>query len=223
MTDKQLDDVLEELGREHRALDAPESLQGVLYAAAESRKTAVGMPRMPLAWAWAAAAILLAVVAVGGAMWWSRDTRQVQTEQVQTQQAQTKQAQAEQAQTVPAPEVSAGPLHASPVAARESVAPKAKAVREAVRARAPLRRSSSAGAAAPADAPTSSSLDAFVLLPASEGLPTAASLSIVRMRLRGSDLQQYGLQTPADTLAKTMLAEFAVGEDGLPRAIRIVR
>jgi hypothetical protein len=218
MTDKQLDDVLEELGREHRALDAPESLQGVLYAAAESRKTAVGMPRMPLAWAWAAAAILLAVVAVGGAMWWSRDTRQVQTEQVQTQQAQ-----AELAQTVPAPEVSAGPLHASPVAARESVAPKAKAVREAVRARAPLRRSSSAGAAAPADAPTSSSLDAFVLLPASEGLPTAASLSIVRMRLRGSDLQQYGLQTPADTLAKTMLAEFAVGEDGLPRAIRIVR
>jgi len=57
----------------------------------------------------------------------------------------------------------------------------------------------------------------------SEGLPAASALSIVRMRLRGSDLQQYGLEAPADGLAHTMLAEFAVGEDGLPRAIRIVR
>jgi hypothetical protein len=86
-----------------------------------------------------------------------------------------------------------------------------------VKARAALRPSSTT---AP---PTSSSLDAFVPLPASEGLPTAAELSIVRIRLRGSDLQQYGLQTPADAQAQTMLAEFAVGEDGLPRAIRIVR
>ena len=35
MTDKQLDEVLEELGREHRAIDAPDSLQHVLYVAAE--------------------------------------------------------------------------------------------------------------------------------------------------------------------------------------------
>jgi hypothetical protein len=86
-----------------------------------------------------------------------------------------------------------------------------------MKTRARLRPSS------PPDVPTLSSLDAFVPLPASEGLPTAAELSIVRIRLRGSDLQQYGLQTPADDLAQTMLAEFAVGEDGLPRAIRIVR
>jgi hypothetical protein len=203
MTDKQLDEVLEQLGREHRAIDAPDSLQRVLYAAAESRKAAIGKPRMQFPWAWAAVAILLAAVTVAGAIW-----RSLQTHQPQTQQAHSLPA---------APKVSPGPLPSSPVTARQIVEPKAEPVREAVKARAPLRHSS------PPDAPTLSSLDAFVPLPASEGLPTAAELSIVRIRLRGSDLQQYGLQTPADALAQTMLAEFAVGEDGLPRAIRIVR
>jgi hypothetical protein len=46
---------------------------------------------------------------------------------------------------------------------------------------------------------------------------------VVRIKLRGSDLQQYGLEAPADAAARAMLAEFVVGEDGLPRAIRIVR
>jgi len=206
MTDKQLDEVLEELGREHRAMDAPDSLQHVLYAAAESRKSAIGKPRMQFPWAWAAVAILLAVVMVAGAIWRSLQTHRSQTEQVHS---------------LPAPKVSPkaspAPLHSSPATPRQSVESKAEPVREAVKAHSPLRHSS------PPYAPTSSSLDAFVPLPASEGLPTAAELSIVRIRLRGSDLQQYGLQTPVDALAQTMLAEFAVGEDGLPRAIRIVR
>ena len=202
MTDKQLDELLEELGREHRAIGAPDSLQRVLYAEAESRKAAIGKSRMQFPWAWAAAAILLAVAAGAGVIWQSRQTDQPQTQPVQS---------------LAAPRVSPEPWHSSPVTARRSVESKAEPVREAVKARAPLRHSS------PPDAPTSSSLDAFVPLPASEGLPTAAELSIVRIRLRGSDLQQYGLQAPADALAQTMLAEFAVGEDGLPRAIRIVR
>jgi hypothetical protein len=202
MTEKQLDEVLEELGREHRAIGAPDSLQRVLYAEAESRKAAIGNHRAQFAWASAAVAILLAVVAAAGVIW-----RSLQTHQPQTQQA----------HSLPAPQVSPGPLHTSPGTARPIVEPKAGPVREAVKARAPLRHSS------PPEAPTSSSLDAFVPLPVSEGLPTAAELSIVRIRLRGSDLQQYGLQTPADSLGQTMLAEFAVGEDGLPRAIRIVR
>ncbi|MGA2050233.1 MAG: hypothetical protein ABSG96_21240 [Terracidiphilus sp.] len=202
MTEKQLDEVLEELGQEHRAIGAPDSLQRVLYAAAESRKPALGKPRMQFPWAWAAVAILLAVVVVGVVIW-----RSVRTHRPQTQQA----------HSLPASKVSPGPLQSSPVAARQSVESKAEPVREAVKARTPLRHS------APPEAPTSSSLDDFVPLPVSEGLPTAAEMNIVRIRLRGSDLQQYGLQTPADALAQTMLAEFAVGEDGLPRAIRIVR
>jgi len=202
MTDDQLDEVLEELGREHRAISAPDSLQRVLYTAAESRKSASGKPRLQFPLAWVAVAILLVVVTVAGAIW-----RSIQTHQPQTQQA----------HSGPAPKVSPRPRQSSPVATPRSVGPKAERVRAAVKARAPLRPSS------PPDAPTPSSLDTFVPLPASERLPTAAELSIVRIRLRGSDLQQYGLQTPADALAQTMLAEFAVGEDGLPRAIRIVR
>jgi type IV secretory pathway VirB10-like protein len=206
MTDKQLDEVLEELGREHRALDAPDSLERALYAASESRKSSPEKAHMQFPWVWAAVAVLLAVVAVGGVIWRSR------------QAPHTQQPQTEQAHSLPvAPRVSPKSLRPSPVPARKSVEPKAEPVRKALKARAPLPPSS------PTEAPTVSSLDAFVPLPASEGLPAPAELSIVRIRLRGSDLQQYGLQTPADALAQTMLAEFAVGEDGLPRAIRIVR
>lgn len=205
MTDKQLDEVLEELGREHRAVGAPDSLRLVLYAAAEGRKAGLGKPRMQFPWAWAAVAILLAVVAVAGAIFQSLQTHQKDQPQPQ------------QAHSLPAPQLSPEPLHSLPVTARHSLESKAGPVRGAMKARAPFRPSS------PPEAATLNSLDAFVPLPASEGLPTAAELSIVRIRLRGSDLQQYGLQTPADALTQTMLAEFAVGEDGLPRAIRIVR
>ena len=208
MTDKQLDEVLEELGREHRAIGAPHSLQRVLYAAAESGKSALGKPRMQLPWAWAAAAILLALVSITGIILYSLHTHQNQTQQAQTQQA----------HSLPAPQVS---HESSPVNARQSADPKAQPARKTVKTRAPLPPSSPHSS--PPEAPSSNSLDAFVPLPVSEGLPTAAELSIVRIRLRGSDLQQYGLQTPADAQAQTMLAEFAVGEDGLPRAIRIVR
>jgi len=209
MTEKQLDEVLDELGREHRAVGAPDSLQGVLYAAAESRKAGVGEAGVQFPWAWAAVAALLVVVAGAGVIWRSLETRQT-----------------EQARSLPAPQVTASqvgpaPLHASPVTARQGVESNAGPVREAVKTRGPVRHASPQ--ASPRQAPTVSSLDAFVPLPASEGLPPAAELSIVRMRLRGSDLQQYGLQTPADAMAQTMLAEFAVGDDGLPRAIRIVR
>jgi hypothetical protein len=202
MTDKQMDQVLEELGREHRAISAPDSLQRVLYTAAESRRAAVGAPRLQPRWAWAAVAIVLAMAAGVGVVWRSLHTQQAQTQEAHSQ---------------PAPQVSAEAGQSSPTPARHGLQPTAKPVRVGVKARATLGNSS------PAEAPAASSLDAFVPLPASEGLPAAAELSIVRMRLRGSDLQQYGLQAPADAFARTMLAEFAVGEDGLPRAIRILR
>ena len=202
MTDKQLDEVLEELGQEHRGIGAPDSLERVLYATAESRRSAIGKPRMQLPWAWAAVCVLLAVLAGSGVIW-----RSLQTHQPHTQQA----------HSLPMPQISPEPLHSSPVKGSPRVESNAEPVRKAVKALAPLHDSS------PPETPTSSSLDAFVPLPASEGLPTAAALSVVRIRLRGSDLQQYGLQTPADVMAHSILAEFAVGEDGLPRAIRIVR
>jgi hypothetical protein len=62
----------------------------------------------------------------------------------------------------------------------------------------------------------------FVPLPASEGLPSASEISLVRMQIKGSALQQYGLEIPVEAAPRTVLAEFAVGQDGLPRAIRII-
>jgi hypothetical protein len=201
-TDKQLNEVLDELGREHRAVTAPDSLERVLCAAVDSRKAAVEKSGMRFAWAWAAVAILLAVVTTAGVIWRAQKTHQAQL-----------------ARSVPAskPQFSPGPLPPSPGPAHLSVQPKSAPVRAVMKPRVPLR------APSPPQAPTSSSLDEFVPLPVSEGLPAAAALSIVRMKLRGSDLQQYGLQAPADAFARPLLAEFAVGEDGLPRAIRIVR
>ena len=195
-TDRDLDEILAEIGREHRAIGAPESLEPVLRAAAGNRTNAVGTPGLRAAWRWAAVVVLLAAVATAGVIWQTRINHQPENQQVRS---------------VPAPQVEPGPmLPSTPVTIS---APAHRAVAD----RAGLRRGSSPQRA------TWNSLDEFVALPVSEGLPPAAEMSVVRVTLRGSDLQQYGLQTPPDAVAQTMLAEFVVGEDGLPRAIRIVR
>ncbi len=59
-TDRELDEILAEIGREHRAIGAPQRLEAALRAAADSRKDAIGARRPRLTWAWAVAAILLA-------------------------------------------------------------------------------------------------------------------------------------------------------------------
>jgi hypothetical protein len=201
-TERELDEILAEIGREHRATSAPERLESMLFAAVDSRRGAAAKPRMRLAWAWAAAVMLLAGVATAGLIWHPRRSHPSQDQQ---------------ARSVRLPQARPEPAAASPQAGkRQRIQSNPAQIREAGKARASLRDSTPKRA-------TSNSLDEFVPLPVSEGLPTAAELSVVRIRLRGSDLQQYGLETPADAVAHTVLAEFAVGEDGLPRAIRIVR
>jgi hypothetical protein len=198
--DRELDEILAEIGTEHRAISAPEWLEPVLFAAADNRKRAIGRPRVRLIWSAAAAAVLLAAATTAGVVWETRGSHPMQTRQ---------------ARSVPAPRLSPEP----------TPAPTRGTGRESVPAKAgPVRRAGRGGAreSAPKQ-PGWNSLDEFVALPVSEGLPPAAELSVVRMELRGSELQQYGLQAPADGAAQTLLAEFVVGEDGLPRAIRIVR
>jgi hypothetical protein len=201
-TDRELDEILAEIGREHRAIGAPESVEPVLRAASRSRKHAIGMSGLRVAWTWATVVILLAAVAAAAVIWQARRSRQPQNQQVRS---------------VPEPQIKPAPVLPSPRAgARQSDQTRSTAVRRAGTERAGLRASSAKQAAW-------NSLDEFVPLPVSEGLPPAAEMSVVRIELRGSDLQQYGLEAPPDALAQAMLAEFVVGEDGLPRAIRIVR
>jgi hypothetical protein len=64
--------------------------------------------------------------------------------------------------------------------------------------------------------------DAFVPLPTSEGLPEPTQAMLIRTRIDTSSLRNYGLASPPPGAPQTILAEFLVGEDGLPRAIRLV-
>ena len=201
-TDRELDEILAEIGREHRTIGAPDKLEPLLCAAAGSRNNASGTPELRFTWAWAAVVILLAAVASTGVIWQTRRSHRPQDQQ---------------AGSVPVPQVRLEPmLPSARVTGHQSVQAKSAPIRRAWTDRAGLRDSSPKQA-------TWNSFDEFVPLPVSEGLPPAAELSVVRIKLQGSDLQQYGLEAPADAVAQIMLAELVVGEDGLPRAIRIVR
>jgi hypothetical protein len=204
-TNRDLDEILAEIGREHRTIGAPERLEAVLFAAAGKKKKAFAVRSSGFTWNWAAVAILIAAIATAGTIWQIRKRPQPKNQHVQS---------------APVPQVRAA--HPStPVTEKKSVT--AKSTR-AGRNSAERLRTDRASLRVPSQKPRGwNSLDEFVALPVSEGLAPAADLSVVRVKLRGSDLQQYGLEAPADAAARTMLAEFVIGEDGLPRAIRIVR
>jgi hypothetical protein len=63
----------------------------------------------------------------------------------------------------------------------------------------------------------------FVPLPTGTGLPEPTQAMLIRTRINTSSLRSYGLTPPPPGAPQTILAEFLVGEDGLPRAIRLIR
>lgn len=65
--------------------------------------------------------------------------------------------------------------------------------------------------------------DGFFPLPSSEGLPSPSAASVVMMQIHTDALRQYGLELPPTAAPRTIVAEFIVGEDGLPRSIRILQ
>lgn len=162
------------------------------------------MRKLRLRWtSAAAAALLLAAIATSGAIWQLRNAHRHQYPHVRSVSA--PRAMPEQ------------PLTSAQIAARNHAAATASARARRAGTDRPRFHEAATNRA------TGNSLDEFVPLPVSEGLLPAVELSVVRIKLQGSDLRQYGLEAPADAVAQTMLAEFVVGEDGLPRAIRIVR
>jgi hypothetical protein len=200
--DPELDGILAEIGREHRATGAPESLETALYVAAARKQDSIAGRTVRPIWAWGFVLVLIAAIALGAAVWQMRRNHDSRAQSVPIRPLPTKQArpeppslQAEARNVVPA--VSVPPRRANSGNTRHRSASPQRARRN--------------------------SLDEFVQLPVSEGLPPAAQLSVVRVRLQGRDLQQYGLEAPADVATRSMLAEFVLGEDGLPRAIRIIR
>ena len=201
--DRELDEILAEIGREHRTIEAPQRLEAALRAEAVRRKVPIGARKLRLRWTWTAAGILLAAIAASGAIWQLRNAHRPQDQHVRSVSA----PQAMPEQPVPSTQIAARQHDAATASGR---------VGKAGTDRARFYEASTNGE-------TGNSLDEFVPLPVSEGLPPASELSVVRIKVRGSDLRQYGLEAPAEAVARSMLAEFVVGEDGLPRAIRIVR
>jgi hypothetical protein len=65
--------------------------------------------------------------------------------------------------------------------------------------------------------------DGFIALPGSEALQPPMEASIVRVQMMKGDLQRYGFDIPPAVVAETIRADFFLGEDGLPRAIRLVQ
>lgn len=62
----------------------------------------------------------------------------------------------------------------------------------------------------------------FIALPTSAALPEAIETTLVRVRIRKGDLRQFGLDVPEPAVADMAQAEFALGEDGLARSVRLI-
>ncbi|QOY86910.1 hypothetical protein [Paludibaculum fermentans] len=60
-------------------------------------------------------------------------------------------------------------------------------------------------------------------LPSSEFLSPPQTTTILTMQLRKGDLRQYGLDVPAPLTSELVRVDFVVGDDGLARAMRLVR
>ncbi len=74
----------------------------------------------------------------------------------------------------------------------------------------------------PAERPEPPSLEGFVALPAAAGLPTLESGRIIRIDLPVASLPAYGVEVIPDAQRPEVEADLLVGQDGQPRAIRLV-
>ena len=63
----------------------------------------------------------------------------------------------------------------------------------------------------------------FVEIPGASMLPPMESGSIIRLALPVGALPQYGLPIPGDVVSGMVDADLLVAQDGVPRAIRLVR
>ena len=59
-------------------------------------------------------------------------------------------------------------------------------------------------------------------IPSAIGLPDLESGTVLRMELPLSALPEYGLQIAPDAMRNSIEADVLVGQDGQPRAIRLV-
>jgi hypothetical protein len=73
----------------------------------------------------------------------------------------------------------------------------------------------------PARAPAEARLNEFVPLPGAFALPDFESGRIVRMEVPVAGLPAFGIDLVPDAAPTAVEADFLIGQDGLPRAIRL--
>ncbi len=83
-------------------------------------------------------------------------------------------------------------------------------------------RSHAGRAGRPTHAPRAVVAEGFVPLPWAAGLPDFDRGEIVRMDIPLTALPLYGIEIPADAEDRPVRADMLVGQDGQPRAIRLV-
>jgi hypothetical protein len=192
----ELNEVLKELRREHREITAPESLEARLRAAACAARP-VEVPRAPVVsgWNWRWGWAMAAVVLLGvGLMIWDMGRR------------------------------SQAPVRQAGVETDSNRGPVEQAQNVTVADAAPTEPDLSQDVVRPAEhRRRGEGVTAFMEVPGSEGLPAPMESSIVRVRMAKGDLRQYGFDVPPAATAEMIHADLYLGEDGLPRAIRLVR
>jgi hypothetical protein len=193
----ELNEVLKELRAEHRGIAAPESLEARLRAAARAAGRATGpvaVPRAPAMNIWNWRwGFGVAAVLILGLVIWGVERRA----EAPVQQARV------ETNSNRAPE---GPQEVAAVDAKPAEHDLAQ---ETVRPAERRRRGEA--------------VTAFMEIPGSEGLPAPVESSIVRVKMAKGDLRQYGFDVPPAATGEMIHADLYLGEDGLPRAIRLVR
>jgi hypothetical protein len=194
----ELNEVLKELRREHREVTAPESLEARLRAAARAARPATGtvaVPRAPVMniWNWRWGFGVAAVVILGLVIWGVERRADAPVQQARVE-TNTNRAPDEQAHNV---------------AVADATPTEPDLSQDAVQRPERRRRSES--------------VTAFMEVPGSEGLPAPMESSIVRVRMAKGDLRQYGFDVTPAAANEVIHADLYLGEDGLPRAIRLVR
>jgi len=202
MRNDPLADILAEIGREHRTTEAPRHLAARLRE--EERPSIADSPswRLQPRWAWGVGLTIVALTICGAIAWQTQRGHQPHNRQNQ------------KVRSIPDSAPVPAPQHVRTAQLYGKARTQQTAVRDKIRKA--TKKESQADV-------TEETLADFIPLPASEGLPPVSEVSVVRVQMQRSDLRQYGFEVPAELAPMIMQAEFVVGEDGLPRAIRIIR
>ena len=192
-----LDSALEKLKQEYLESEPPASLETALHLAMgglRAQRRRKSRPASVSAWMWPAGSALTAALLIGIAVWLAHKPAGTHTTVAVNEPEKSKLSSSVKASTQTTLVTARNPLPPSKNSQQRARASKEVDMREG-----------------------------FIALPGSEALQPPMEASIVRVQMTKGDLQRYGFDIPPAVVAETIRADFFLGEDGLPRAIRLVR